>query len=62
MPSSAVWQGARGIVAPSVGNSHARSRVPRHVRAAFDAFDTNHSGYLDYRELRHALRCASHTL
>ena len=33
----------------------AHSRVPRYVRAAFDAFDANHSGYLDYRELRHAL-------
>ena len=62
MPSSAVWQGAQGIVVPSMDNSQSRSRIPRHVRAAFDAFDTNRSGYLDYRELRHALSCASHAL
>ena len=31
-------------------------RVPEHVRAAFERFDANRSGYLDYRELRDALR------
>ena len=31
-------------------------RLYRHVRRAFAAFDTNRSGYLDYRELRDALR------
>ena len=30
-------------------------RVPKRVRAAFEAFDVNRSGYLDYRELRNAL-------
>ena len=30
--------------------------MPERVRAAFEKFDTNRSGYLDYRELRNALR------
>jgi len=32
------------------------SQVPARVSAAFDAFDGNGSGYIDYRELRGALR------
>ena len=30
--------------------------MPERVRAAFERFDTNRSGYLDYSELRNALR------
>ena len=33
-----------------------KARVPARVAAAFDDFDANRSGYLDYRELRPALR------
>ena len=29
--------------------------MPERVRAAFDRFDANRSGYLDYRELQSAL-------
>ena len=34
---------------------HAAAHVPERVRAAFQKFDANCSGYLDYRELRNAL-------
>jgi hypothetical protein len=56
---STVWGaarfGAKGIVVPPASDPTGRARVPRYVRSAFDAFDANNSGYLDYRELRHAL-------
>jgi hypothetical protein len=39
----------------SQGRDHAYP-VPARVSAAFDAFDADHSGYIDYRELRAALR------
>ena len=56
-----IWGNARMtskeiMVAPSLlPDPRSVSRVPRHVKASFDAFDANHSGYLDYRELRNAL-------
>lgn len=56
-----IWGNARlnhgNVVVPSSPTTRVQSsRVPRHVRAAFDAFDADRSGYLDYRELRHALQ------
>ena len=41
---------ASGIRRPRHG------RVPERISAAFDHFDTNKSGFLDYKELRHALK------
>ena len=42
-------------VVRSQGRDHAYP-VPARVSAAFDAFDIDHSGYIDQRELRAALR------
>ena len=42
-------------VVRSQGRDHAYP-VPARVSAAFDAFDADHSGYIDHRELRAALR------
>ena len=48
--------GHRGIYLTNPAlDPKAKARVPKHVKAAFDAFDANSSGFLDYRELRHAL-------
>lgn len=58
---SSIWGHARvtsrdvQVSAAMMPDARALSRVPRHVKSAFDAFDANHSGYLDYRELRYAL-------
>jgi hypothetical protein len=41
----------QGIVLPQ-----AAPPIPSHVRAAFDAFDVDRSGFIEHRELRNALR------
>ena len=41
---------------PSSPARRPSAKVPARVRAAFEYFDRNRSGFLDYRELRSALR------
>ena len=45
-----------GLIRANAAPSYDYEKVPARVRRAFATFDTNRSGYLDYRELRNALR------
>ena len=47
--SSTRRHGRRGVAEPP--------QIPARVAAAFDYYDANGSGFIDYRELRPALRC-----
>ena len=60
-----VWGAARlstvAFTSPIRRSTRRRRRAcPLHVKAAFDAFDANSSGFLDYRELRHVLDIHGH--
>ena len=46
----------KGVVRANAAPSYDYEKLPPRVRTAFKKFDTNRSGFLDYRELRKALR------